>query len=103
MVGLLGASDSRNDVQICLDSENKARQQLIKDWSTYRSADRPNCILPNVYLPSYTEWLTCFEMNRAVQQGKLEGRAVKGLTNPDGSMTMPTVRGLGISRRRGES
>src|SRR5947208_14806585 len=28
-----------NDEQICLESENKARDQIIKDWSTFQAAD----------------------------------------------------------------
>ena len=30
----LSGSSSQNDVDICLESENKAQQQMIKDWST---------------------------------------------------------------------
>jgi hypothetical protein len=95
MVSLMGGSTTRNDVDICLESENQARKQLIKDWSTYATADRSGCIATHVYLPSYAEWLTCFEMNRAVRQGKLQGQAMKGLTNRDGSMTMPKLSGTG--------
>jgi hypothetical protein len=99
MVSLMGGSTTRNDVDICLESENKARQQMIKDWSTYQTTDRSGCIVTHVYLPSYTEWLTCFEMNRAVRQGKLQGQSMKGLTNPDGSMTMPKLSGTGTRSR----
>jgi hypothetical protein len=98
MVDLMGGSTSQNDVQICLETENKARQQLLKDWSTYRASDREGCIQTNVYLPSYTEWLTCFEMNKSVREARQQqGRgAMPGLTNPDGSVTMPPVGSLGI-------
>jgi hypothetical protein len=55
MVNLMGGSTSQNDVQICIETENKARQQLLKDWSTYQASDREGCIQANVYLPSYIE------------------------------------------------
>jgi hypothetical protein len=58
MVGLMGGSTTQSDIAICVESENKARQQLIKDWSNYRPPDRAGCIQANVYLPSYVEWLT---------------------------------------------
>jgi hypothetical protein len=43
MVNLMGGSTSQNDVQICVDTENKARQQLVKDWSTFTASDREGC------------------------------------------------------------
>jgi hypothetical protein len=98
-LGLSGNTDSQNDINICLDSENRARQQLAKDWSTYVSADRTECVQTGVYLPSYIEWLTCLEMNRSVRQMRQGGQSMKGLTNPDGSMTMPPLAGLGLSIR----
>ena len=98
-LGLTGNTDSQNDINICLDSENTARQQLAKDWSTYVPADRTECVQTGVYLPSYIEWLTCLEMNRSVRQMRQAGQSMKGLTNPDGSMTMPPLAGLGLSIR----
>jgi len=103
MVNLMGGSTSQNDVEICLETENKARQQILKDWSTYQASDREGCIQANVYLPSYTEWLTCFEMNKSVREARQQrGREMIGLTNPDGSVTMPSVRSLGINMRGGD-
>ena len=96
MVSLMGGSTSQNDVEICLESENKARQQLLKDWSTFQASDREGCIQANVYLPSYIEWLTCFEMNKSVREGRQQGRAISGITNRDGSVTLPPVGSLGI-------
>src|SRR4051794_1799535 len=51
----------------CVENETTARQQLVKDWSTYSVADRAICIQPRSYQPSYTEWLTCTEMQRDVR------------------------------------
>jgi hypothetical protein len=87
-----------NDEQICLEGENKARDQIIKGWSTFDPSDREGCIQTRVYLPSYVEWLTCFEMNKVVREARTQqGRAMKSVTNPDGSMTLPPVRSLGIN------
>jgi hypothetical protein len=52
----------------CVENETAARQQLVKDWSTYSVADRAICIQPKSYQPSYTEWLTCTEMQRDVRK-----------------------------------
>ena len=92
MVNLMGGSTSQNDVEICMETENKARQQLLKDWSTFQASDREGCIQANVYLPSYIEWLTCFEMNKSVREGRQQGRTMPGITNRDGSVTLPRVR-----------
>ena len=103
MVNLMGGSTTQNDVEICVETENKARQQMLKDWSTYQASDREGCIQANVYLPSYTEWLTCFEMNKSVREARQQkGREMIGLSNPDGSVTMPSVRSLGINMRGGD-
>lgn len=90
MLALMGGSTSANDLQICIDTENKAREQMVKDWGTYDSSDRAGCIQPHVYLPSYVEWLTCFEMNKVVR----EARKTRNLPaeNPSAAVTLPTVQ-----------
>src|SRR5262249_44948371 len=98
-----------NDLQICKDTANKARDQMNKDWGTYAASDRAGCIQTGVYLPSYVEWLTCFEMNKVVREARQQrAQGVQGgapgslggpLTNTDGSMTLPPVRSLGIMAR----
>jgi hypothetical protein len=95
----LGGGTGVNDVQICLDAENKARDQMVKDWSKFADSDRQGCIQTRVYLPSYIEWLTCFEMNKVVRETKEQGRAMRSLTNTDGSVTLPPVSTLGINMR----
>ena len=102
MVSLMGGSGSVDDLKICKDSETKARDQIIKDWGTYAASDRSDCIQTRGYLPSYVEWLTCFEMNKVVRDArKQQSRGGLGgpLTNPDGSMTLPPVHTLGIMAR----
>jgi hypothetical protein len=87
-VSLLG-STGVNDLQVCMDGENRAREQIIKDWSAFADSDRVGCIQPNVYLPSYIEWLTCMEMNKAVR----EARQASGtpIDNPNAPVTLPHV------------
>ena len=89
---LLGSTGT-NDFQVCMDGENRARDTIIKDWSKYTDSDRVGCIQPNVYLPTYIEWLTCMEMNKAVR----EARQASGtpIDNPNARVTLPRVNWLG--------
>ena len=75
MVILMGGSTSQRDFDICLDSEQKAREQIGKDWSTYAADDRTQCLQSQVYLPSYIEWLTCLEMETAVKKMRQEQKS----------------------------
>src|SRR5438034_801824 len=68
MVSLMGGTTTEQDVNACLDSEQKARDQIVKDRATYSSADKKQCMRTGVYLPSYVEWLTCLEMERDVRK-----------------------------------
>jgi hypothetical protein len=52
----------------CLRQEQEAADHLAKDWATYPSEDRLRCANRTGYMPSYVEWLTCFEMARDVRQ-----------------------------------
>ena len=65
---------SQRDVDICASSEQKAREQMVKDWSQYAAGDKVRCVQagPKVYLPSYVEWLTCLEMETAVKKMREE-------------------------------
>jgi hypothetical protein len=69
----LGPS-AQTDINICVSSEHKARDQLVKDWAQYAAADKARCVQygPWVYLPSYIEWLTCLEMETAVKKMRQE-------------------------------
>ena len=69
MVQMAGSGRSQNDdVNQCLGSEQKAREQIVKDWVTFSVADKTQCVQTKVYLPSYIEWQTCLEMERDVRQ-----------------------------------
>jgi hypothetical protein len=85
MVSLMGGTTNEQDVNACLDSEQKARDQIVKDGATYASADKKQCMRTDVYLPSYVEWLTCLEMERDVR--KMRGEDQFGA----GPYTLPKV------------
>jgi hypothetical protein len=86
MVQLMGGSTVEKDIEVCLGSEQSARDQLVKDWDTYSARDRGRCVIPGVYLPSYVEWLTCLEMERDARKMNI------GQTNPRAPITLPIVR-----------
>jgi hypothetical protein len=86
MVQLMGGSTAGNDTEICLGSEQRAREQLVKDWSTYSATDRSRCVRTGAYLPSYVEWLTCLEMERDVRKMNFDE------TSPTAPRTLPIVR-----------
>jgi len=47
----------------CFESENRAREKLAADWSTYPTAERTRCIGSiEWFSPTYTELATCLEM-----------------------------------------
>jgi hypothetical protein len=66
----------QQDIDICTSSEQKARETMVKDWSSYPEADRTRCVQAGrkVYLPSYVEWLTCLEMEAAVRKMRAEDK-----------------------------
>jgi len=49
----------------CVNDENRARQQLMSQWSKFSTSSRAQCIpLENVGgTPSYVSLLTCLQMN----------------------------------------
>jgi hypothetical protein len=83
MVSISG--DSSNDYQSCLSDEQAARDQLEKDWATFPARDRSFCALPTEYLPSYIEWLTCFEMERDVRKIRTEQPDEQSASVPAGA------------------
>ena len=47
------------------------------------------CIQTNVYLPTYVEWLTCIEMNKAVREARKSSGTPTA--NPNAPVTLPRV------------
>ena len=52
----------------CMRQQNDAYEQIEKNWATYPAADRAHCAQARAYMPSYVEWLTCFEMQRDIRR-----------------------------------
>jgi hypothetical protein len=65
LIGLTG-SDSQDTFSSCMNDEQTARDQLVKDWATYPAPAKALCIQPKEYLPGYVEWQSCLEMTRDV-------------------------------------
>ena|ERR1700724_1129849 len=65
---LMSGGTIQHDLEVCLKSEQDARDRIVKDWPTYSAAEKTQCVQPSVYLPSYIEWLTCLEMESTVRK-----------------------------------
>jgi hypothetical protein len=80
---MVGLNTAERDRELCLTAQKSAYVQLIKDWSTYSSEDRSQCVQPRVYLPSYVEWLTCLETARDARKMGVPR------INPRGAVALP--------------
>jgi len=48
----------------CFESENKTREKLVADWSTFPADERTRCIKSvEWFSPTYTELAACLERN----------------------------------------
>ena len=58
------------DVKLCLDSENRARQELASKWASFPAPDRQQC--PEMAsmggTASYVELITCLEMDQQARE-----------------------------------
>jgi hypothetical protein len=52
----------------CLASEQRTREELNKNWSTFPADDRIGCVKSLTFSPTYTELVTCLEMRRDVKK-----------------------------------
>ena len=59
--------DTNVNLKRCLDSEQRTREQLNKNWSTFPAADRVKCVKTQTVSPTYTELATCLEMKRDIK------------------------------------
>lgn len=62
----------------CLNDEKSAREDLVKNWSTFSPSDRSHCLsmISTGGDPSYVELLSCLEMSRdakKIAQGRQLG------------------------------
>jgi len=63
-----GTPDER--MQGCLASEQRIREELNKNWSTFPAADRIGCVKSLTFMPTYTELATCLEMRRDLNNSR---------------------------------
>jgi hypothetical protein len=51
----------------CLATEQRTREELTKNWTTFPAEDRIGCVKSLTFSPTYTELITCLEMRRNVK------------------------------------
>ncbi len=62
----------------CIESENRTREKLAGDWSTFPADERTRCIKSiEWFSPTYTELVACLEMYSDAR------RARENATTPD--------------------
>ncbi len=73
----------------CMQDEQNARDQLVKNWGTFKPYDRQSCVeQARTPSPSYVEVLTCLEMNTgnistgASSNPQAGGAQAPGLADP---------------------
>jgi hypothetical protein len=76
LIAIFGAETLQN-FESCMNSENGAREQIVKNWQDFSAGARQRCVNTTGYMPSYVEWLTCLEMEQQVS-----GLRKKATTNP---------------------
>jgi hypothetical protein len=61
--GILGL---KQDIETCIQTENAARDEVAKQWSSFPVADRASCsrLVTMAGGGTYTELITCLEMKR---------------------------------------
>jgi hypothetical protein len=83
LIAIFGASYQQT-FDNCMTSENDARAQIVKNWSSYPAGGRQRCVITTGYMPSYIEWLTCLEMEQQVNELRKQAdeSLKKAETNP---------------------
>ena len=65
--------EATDRMQACVASEQDARGQLVKKWTTFAAADRFHCVQQMIdFDPSYTELLTCLDMANEAEKLPVE-------------------------------
>ena len=78
LIAIFGTETQQN-FESCMTSENTAREQIVKNWSSYPAGARQRCMNTTGYMPSYVEWLTCLEMEQQVNEMR-KGAATNSAT-----------------------
>jgi hypothetical protein len=65
------AQDASEREKSCMEGENRTREKLVFDWSTFPADERTRCIKSiEWFSPTYTELASCLEMYRQVKDLK---------------------------------
>jgi len=96
LIAIFGAQ-TQQTFESCMQSENAAREQIVKNWQTFPAGARQRCVNTTGYMPSYIEWLTCLEMEQQVLELRKQSdeSLKKAETNPvttEGRGTRAAVR-----------
>ena len=87
-----GTTDERR--KACIESEERTREKLAADWSSYPAAERTRCIGSiKWFSPTYTELVTCLEMYGDVRKAR------ENAATPN----KPATTGLGGARENAAS
>ena len=67
-------------VNTCRNTEQKARDELVKQWPQVNATDKKQCIPTETQGggPTYTELLTCLELTGEVRRSRNGGPATTG-------------------------
>jgi hypothetical protein len=54
----------KDAISTCVEDEQAARAQIVKEWASFPALAKSRCIQPKEFYPGYTEWLSCLQMTR---------------------------------------
>ena len=68
------------DMEVCMSNEQAARDQLAKEWEQFTPADKAHCLRLATLggEPSYTDLLTCLELERDARALREKGGGTAG-------------------------
>jgi hypothetical protein len=68
----LTGTKNPNAFDLCMTSEQSARDTLVARWATIPPLDKANCIHPTDWAASYIEWLGCIDTRVYVRTMRVE-------------------------------
>jgi hypothetical protein len=87
LIAIFGA-ETQQTFESCMTSENDARAQIVKNWSSFAAGARQRCVNTTGYMPSYVEWLTCLEMEQQVNEMRKKAATNPATTEGRGARTV---------------
>lgn len=75
--GFMLPDDDR--LKTCIESENRTRDQLKDQWSSFEAGDRARCVQSiRWFAPTYTELVSCLEMAKFARERPPKGAETTG-------------------------